>query len=148
MTAVPACAPDLNQKRASYLALFWSSPTSPTPSVRMVASLSSMATSPKKDASSRPPAAGVDAVHLTFTGPWHRRMEARNPHPQGLAGPPGLRRPHHQRLPRRRPRRLPHPEVARLSRECRIGVDGCEEGSCRPRAPHLRSEMWGTRRRI
>jgi hypothetical protein len=30
--------------------------------------------------------------------------------------PPGLRRPHHQCLPRRRPRRLPHPEVALVYR--------------------------------
>jgi hypothetical protein len=71
-------------------------------------------------------------------------MESRHSHPQSLAGAPGLRRTHHQRLPRRRPRRLPHPEVARLSRECRIGVDGCEEGSCRRTDPHLRIEMWGT----
>jgi ribosomal 50S subunit-recycling heat shock protein len=30
-----------------------------------------------------------------------------------------------------------------LSRKCRIGVDGCEEESCRLRLPHLRIEMWG-----
>jgi hypothetical protein len=46
----------------------------------------------------------------------HRRMEARQSQPQGLAGPPGLCRTHHQRLPRRRPRRLPHPEVAGVFR--------------------------------
>jgi dihydroxy-acid dehydratase len=39
-------------------------------------------------------------------------MEARHPHPQSLAGAARLRRPHNQRLSRRRPRRLPHPEVA------------------------------------
>ena len=34
--------------------------------------------------------AGVDAAHLTFTGPARIRMEARQPHPQSLAGAPGL----------------------------------------------------------
>jgi hypothetical protein len=59
------------------------------------------------------------------------RMEARIPHPQGLVGPPGLRRPHHQRLPQRRPRRLPHPEIigGPMSRsEARCGPPGFEEG--------------------
>ena len=37
---------------------------------------------------------------------------ARYPHPQGLQSPPGLCRMDHQFLPRSRPRRLPHPEVA------------------------------------
>jgi ribosomal 50S subunit-recycling heat shock protein len=37
--------------------------------------------------------------------------------PRRPAGPPGLRRPHHQRLPRSRPGRLPHPEIEIPCRE-------------------------------